>query len=146
MDNFATIDSVRTLGNLAKVGEDKIDPHFFTAQIDVVKFITEERYEEILGLVDTDDYKKIQTAESYFVLSYLIPVINTSSTGNGIVKATGTGDGRAEMLSENDVDRIVERYRDTGEKILAEFSPVIDVNEDDANDRVSTPDVKMIAI
>lgn len=147
MDKFATIDSVRKLGNIAKVDEAKIEPHFFTAQIDVVKFITKEKYEEILGLgEEDDDYKKILTAESYFVLSYLIPVINVSSTGQGIVKATGTGDGRAEMLSENDVDRIVERYRDTAETLLQEFSPKLDADEDGANDRVSTPNVKMIAV
>lgn len=146
MDNFATIDSVRTLGNITQVDEEKITPHLFTAQIDVTKSITKEKYEEVLAEVDTDDYKKVQQAESYFVLSYLIPVINISSTGNGIVKSTGTGEGRTEMLSENDVETIIQRYRDNAEKLLQEFIPEVDYDEDDNNDRVSTPNVKMIAV
>ena len=147
MDYFATYDSVTTLGNLVKVAEEKFSPHFFTAQIDVVKAITKEKYEEVLAEVDTDDYKKIQTAEGYLVLSYAIPFINISSSGDGITKATGYNDSRREILNERDIETIVDRCRDNAEKILQEFRPaLIDSDEDENNDYVSTADVKMIAI
>lgn len=146
---FATYDSVRDLGNLPKVPDPKITPHLQLSKLDVVNVISNETYENIFAKTDPfvqDDYDKLVTAESYFVLSYLVPAINIESSGSGVTKATGFGDSRKENLSEYDLDKIIARYRDNAMKIIKSYVKEVDADENGALDILVTGSVQMACI
>jgi len=144
---FATNESVKEFGNMPSLDVAKITPFFNGARRDVMDVITKEVYDDIVGYdEDAVEYLDLKEAESYMLLKKLVPVVNISSEGDGITKATGTGDNRQENLSEMDLDRIIERYDGWAMAILKRYIPAADVDEDCSNDSVVTSSVTMIAI
>ena len=142
-DYFVTYQKVQSVGNLPKVSQGTIETFFPEAKRDVVDRISQETYDEKFALGDTDDdFLRIQTAEARFVLCYLIPAINISSSGDGITKAQGFGDGRKEIMSEADINLMVSRHKELAEKILKDYAKLVDVDEDEDPDILITPSVQ----
>lgn len=148
-DYFANYELVQKLGNLPKVSQERIEVHFPMAKIDVLDVIGSEAYDGILA--SADDYtaldkSKLEQAESYLTLKYLLPAINIESTGSGATKATGFGDSRKENLSEFDIDRIIQRYSDNAMKILKKYAKSVDADEDGAEDILKVQGISMACI
>jgi hypothetical protein len=146
---FVTYEQVRKLGNVPKVTQEDIEIHFPMAKLEVIDVIGQDNYTAILGGTDgydESDLTKLQTAESYMALKYLIPALNNESTGAGITKATGFGDSRKENLSEYDVDKIIQRYEDSAMKILQRYAKSVDVDEDGAEDVLKVQGISMACI
>jgi len=157
---------VQQLGNVAQVGEELITVHFPMAQIDMMDVIGQDTYEAILLAKDEsftteddplteqiesitytpEDYKKLEQAESYLVLKYLIPTLNIESTGSGVTKATGFGDSRKENLSESDLEKITARYENNAMKILEKYVTILDVDEDGDADIINAGSLMMACI
>ena len=116
------------------------------AQLDVLDVIGDEKYEEILADEESEDYAKLQTAENYLVLKYLLPALNIESTGSGVTKATGFGDSRKENISEFDLDKIINRYESNAMRILKNYAKEVDQDEDGNPDVVSVPGLRMACI
>jgi hypothetical protein len=148
-DYFANYELVQKLGNLPKVSQERIEVHFPMAKIDVLDVIGSDAYEEIFAGTegyDDSDKAKLEQAESYLTLKYLLPAINIESTGSGATKATGFGDSRKENLSEFDLDRIIQRYDDNAMKILKTYARSVDEDEDEAEDLVRVQGISMVCI
>lgn len=148
-DYFVTYQKVRELGNLPNLDQGKITPHFPIAKDDVLDIVGQETYDKIFAMTDTytqDDYDRVQTAEVYFVLKYLIPSLNIESTGAGVTKATGFGDSRKENLSEFELEKLIERYESNAVKILKRYSKTIDQDEDGNDDVLRVQGIGMACI
>lgn len=149
-DFFATYQKVQKIGNLPNVAQEKIEEHIPMAKIDVVDVISEDTYTAILeGASDSftqEDFDKVELAEVYLTLKYLLPALNIESTGSGVTKATGFGDSRKENLSEFDLDKIIGRYQDNAMKILKRYAKTVDVDEDGKQDVVKVQGISMACI
>lgn len=145
---FTTVEKVQQLGNLNSVPEDKIEPHFTTAKIDVIDEIGQDKYDEIYGLGNdgSEAYANLKTAESYMCLKYVVVAINTQSSGNGITKSAGTGDGKQEVLSEADVKDRVAMYNSIAMKILKRYITPTDSDGDGKDDIVNSGSIQWVAI
>ncbi|HMQ98220.1 MAG TPA: hypothetical protein PKE39_04280 [Ignavibacteria bacterium] len=148
MSYFATYEDVQKIGNLGdKVKQAVIEAYLPEAKADVIDRIGEAKYEEIYALgVDDDSYKNVLTAEARFVLYYLIPGLNISTSGDGITKARGVGDGRKENVSELDINTIIQRHKDQAEKLLKPYAKTVDTDEDENPDILITPGLSFAAL
>lgn len=90
--------------------------------------------------------KNVLTAEARFVLYYLIPGLNISTSGDGITKARGIGDGRKENISELDVNTIIQRHKDQAEKLLKPYAKTVDNDADESPDILITPGISFAAL
>ncbi|MBX7047232.1 MAG: hypothetical protein K1X86_15485 [Ignavibacteria bacterium] len=145
--SFATTDTVRNFGNMPQLSDSKIEPFMNGAKRDVQDIITAAKYEEIYGKGEQEpDFLNLQEAESFLLLKKLIRVINISSEGDGISKATGSGDNRQENLSEQDLDNIASNYDEWAMNILKRYIPAADTDGDGSGDYVRTSGITMIAI
>lgn len=150
MPNITNIETIAKIGNLQTLAADnpeKIEIHLLSAKTDVIDIISNDKYEEIEAL-DEDDEDRLQVAnaEAYLALCYIIPAVNIESSGSGVTKSTGFGDGRKENLSELDINSIIDRYRATANKILSKFAPKIDDDEDDSPDIARAGSISMTII
>lgn len=148
MSYFATYQDVQRIGNLGnKVEQQIIEAYLPEAKADVTDRIGSAKYDEIYakGAAD-DDYKNVLTAEARFVLYYLIPGLNISTSGDGITKARGIGDGRKENISELDVNTIIQRHKDQAEKLLKPYAKTVDNDADEAPDILITPGISFAAL
>lgn len=148
-DYFTTYELVQKLGNLPKVSQEKIEVHFPMAQYDVVSVIGKDAYEKIYDVGENyteADKKKLEQAESYMCLKYLLPAINNESTGGGVTKATGFGDSRKENLSEFDLDKIIQRYNDNAMRLLNSYAKSVDTDEDGNEDILKVQGLSMVCI
>lgn len=147
MSFISDTEVVKKLGNLKAVTNDKIDPHFPAAKRDVTGLISNDTYDEYEAKATTDEDRVIiSNAEAYFVLSYLLPSINISSSGDGIKRATGYNESRQENLSKAELDSYIETYRDTAERLLSPYRKLNDSTGDEVSDSVSTTHLKLISI
>lgn len=152
---YTTAEKIKPLANLAVTENGKLEAHFLAAQDDVISIIGRANYDKYLaetiepeeGKEDPELIKeKITMAESYFVLSYALPSLNTISAGTGLQKASGFGDNRQENMSEQDVRTRCEQYRSNAIKLLGKYKPVVD-NDDDGNpDVLITPGLKFAVL
>ena len=128
---LATADIIKSAGNL-KLGDDsKIDLWMPAAQQDVISLIGQSKYDELAALEDTDIKKKIAAlGEANYCLAYLVPSLNNASSGNGFTKASGVGDGRIELLSQNDINDMVLGFREKALKLLSGFVTKADPNSE----------------
>lgn len=138
MNYHTNVELVKLKGNLNQVSDELIEGQFEEARYDVEKLIGKDTYHESIESGDeeetADRFKKIQLAETYFVIKHLVPVINVETDGAGITKATGFNENRKENLSENDIDRIQERWHKKAIDLLAEFMKCDDADEDEECD------------
>ncbi len=148
MGYFTTYEDVQKLGNLGdKVKQTVIEVYFPEAKADVVDRISQAEYDRILALgTDDDNYKNVLTAETRFVLYYLIPGLNVSTAGDGITKARGVGDGRKENISEFDVNTIIQRHKVQAEKLLKPYAKTVDEDADENPDILITPGISFAAL
>lgn len=133
---FANTESVGIFGNIksyAATHADDIQIYFPSAKKDMIRLVGEKKYNEVIDKLGEDpthdDVIIFKQAESFFVIARLIPKLNIVSTGAGVTKAEGFGDGRKELLTENDIDSVVKRYRDDAELLLQDY--IIITDEDD---------------
>jgi hypothetical protein len=148
-DYFTTYELVQKLGNLPKVSQEKIEVHFPMAKLDVLDVIGAAAYDDIYdvsGDYTADDKVKLEQAEAYMTLKYLLPAINNESTGGGVTKSTGFGDSRKENLSELDLDKIIQRYDDNAMKILKKYAKSVDTDEDGNEDILKVQGLSMACI
>jgi len=148
-DYFVTYGLVQQLGNLPKVSEEKISVHFPMAKIDVIDVIGQDNYTKLFAVTTpftAEDKEKLEQAESYLTLKYLIPALNNESTGSGVTKATGFGDSRKENLSEYDLDKLTQRYNDNAMKILSLYKKSVDIDEDGNEDVLKVQGISMACI
>jgi hypothetical protein len=148
-DYFTTYELVQQLGNIPLVPEAKINIHFPMAKLDVLNVIGADNYTAIFGATNpysSEDTDKLALAESYLVLKYLIPAMNTETTGAGVTKATGFGDSRKENLSEYDLEKMIQRYNDNAMKILNQYAKSVDKDEDGNEDILKVQGISMACI
>jgi len=148
MSYFITYEDVQKVGNLgSKVAQSVIEVYFPEAKADVIDRIGTAKYDEIYALgVNDDSYKVVRTAEARFALYYLIPQLNISTSGDGITKARGVGDGRKENISELDVNAIIQRHKDQAEKLLKPYTLLVDNDADEYPDILITPGLSFAAL
>ena len=147
MSYFATYQDVQNVGNLSKVEQSVIEVYLPEAKADVIDRIGSAKYDEVYALgAENDDYKNIRTAETRFVLYYLIPGLNISTSGDGITKARGVGDSRKENISELDINTIIQRHKDQAEKLLKPYTQLVDNDEDENPDILITPGLSFAAM
>jgi hypothetical protein len=111
--------------------------------------IGKDAYEKIYDVGENyteADKKKLEQAESYMCLKYLLPAINNESTGGGVTKATGFGDSRKENLSEFDLDKIIQRYNDNAMRLLNSYAKSVDTDEDGNEDILKVQGLSMVCI
>jgi hypothetical protein len=136
---LADTDLIKKLSNLKgiKPADDyKITVHMPTAKQDTIDIIGQEKYDELTGEeADADEKAWCASGEAYFALSYIVPAINIVSSGAGITKSTGFKDSRVENLNENDIEKIIQRYKDLAIKILSKFQKTIDEDAGEDEDR-----------
>jgi hypothetical protein len=119
---LATADKIKSAGNLKLKTDDLITLWLPAAQLDVVKLIGQAKYDELAALEDTDINKKIAAlGEANFCLAYMMPGLNNATSGNGITKSSGVGDGKIELLSENDIESKVNKHRNEAVRLLSGF-------------------------
>lgn len=125
---------IKQVGNIEKVNEaTKITPLMPLGKRDVIKIIGQEKYTEMLAKEETDqDRKVIALAEVYACLCYIAPSINKVSSGAGYTKSTGFQDSRQEMMSEHELQQVVEGYRATYVGLLEDYKVTKD-NDADGN-------------
>jgi hypothetical protein len=146
-DYFITYDVVQKVGNLPKVAQATIEEFFPEAKRDVIDRIGQANYDTYFAKGDTDDdFLRIRTAEARYVLCYLIPAVNVSTSGDGITKEQGFGDSRRVVMSEADINLMVDRQRELADKILTPYARLIDLDEDEDNDVIKVPNIGMAAI
>lgn len=153
-NQFATEEKVKQFGNLENVSSATLlTVHFAGARRDVLDIIDEEKYDaifaaklETVGDYSTADYENLEEAECKFVLARAVGPLNVSSSGNGMTRATGYGDGRQENLSFDEIQKLKDMYTEEAMKILKRYIAVPDADEDDNDDYVVTSNITMIAI
>lgn len=151
---IADVTKVQELGNLPSVKAEILEPFFPQARKEMKKYIGADLY--ALFASDNewdedadyngDDTELIKAAEAYLVLCYAVGPLNVNSSGAGFTKSQGFGDGKKEILSENDIKGLEDRYRGFAEEILEDYIPALDADEDDNPDRLITGGFKMAAI
>lgn len=129
---------VKTEGNLPdSIDDEKLDPHIQKAVIEMKKIITVEKYIEIDGKDEQDeDYITCSIAEANLALSYAIPVLNIETQGSGIVRTKGWDQSRSDLLSQSEVDKLVERFRQIAMDLLLPFIPQVESTEELPADEV----------
>lgn len=152
-DYFTSTNAVGSFGNLKKFADDadnqqQIEDLFPSAKKDVVRLVGSDKYDELIAEKDNEDNEDVKLftqAESYFVLARLIPQINILSTGGGVTKVEGFGDGRKEYLNESDLESLIKRYRNDAEDLLQEFMVIKDEDNEDIPNIVVGSGFGMIA-
>lgn len=135
---LTTIGQVKQEGNLpASIDNGVLETHLMKAVIELKKILTEDKYDYIAGLDPEDDaYIACSLAEANLALSFAIPALNMETAGTGIVRSKGWDQSRSDLLSQGEVDRLIERYRNTAMDLLGPYIPQIESTEDDPADEV----------
>lgn len=145
---ITTTDLIKQVGNIEKVNAaTKITPLMPLGRRDVIKIIGQTKYDEMLTEeADAGGKKIIALAEAYACLCYIAPSINKVSSGAGFTKATGFQDSRQEMMSETELQQVINGYRVTYQGLLEDYKAATDTDEDGNTDSVSAGHVKFISI
>lgn len=157
MSEYITnIDTIKNLGNLTAVKEEKITPHLLSAKIKVIDLIGQTNYDLLIDAGNEhpnagnpftkEDFDKASIGEAYMVVSLLVRPLNTETSGAGITKSTGFNNSKKENLSEMDVDKMIMYYRDESKNTLKAYTKSIDTDLDGKNDQVVVEGIKMTSI
>jgi hypothetical protein len=89
-------------------------------------------------------------AECLLAFGYAIPFLNIETSGRGIVSSKGWDQSRSELMSQSQVDQLVEKVREQAMNLLSPYLPEIDdtTDEDDEQENVilQAGGISMIAI
>lgn len=145
---LTTLAQVKQEGNLPASIEDAVlETHLAKAAIEVKKILTEDKYNYIAGLGEEDDaHIACSLAEANLTLAYAIPSLNIETAGTGIVRSKGWDQSRSDLLSQGEVDRLIERYRNTAMDLLGPYIPQVESTEDDPADEVKGSNYYMAAL
>lgn len=106
--------------------------HITKAVIEMKKILTEDKYEYISELDEEDDaYLACSLAEANLALHYAIPALNIETAGTGIVRSKGWDQSRSDLLSQGEVDRLIERYKNTAMNLLGPYIPQAEIDADE---------------
>jgi flagellar biosynthesis component FlhA len=152
------IESIEDLineGNLgSKTSEKILTPHLFSAELELRKAITTEKYDEYLEYKTSEDAEEKQVhatlkkAEINLALSYAVHALNIETQGSGIVRSKGWDQSRSDLLSRNEVKDLSEHFREIAMRLIQPYLPEdsTTVNEDDTPDDIDTGSIMMSAI
>lgn len=129
---------VKQEGNLpASIDDTVLATHIVKAVIEMKKILTEDKYKYIADLDEEDDaYLACSLAEANLALFYAIPALNIETAGTGIVRSKGWDQSRSDLLTQGEVDRLIERYRNTAMNLLGPYIPQVESTEDNPADEV----------
>lgn len=130
---LTTLDQVKQEGNLpASIDDSVLATHITKAVIEMKKILTEDKYEYISELDEEDDaYLACSLAEANLALHYAIPALNIETAGTGIVRSKGWDQSRSDLLSQGEVDRLIERYKNTAMSLLGPYIPQVEIDADE---------------
>lgn len=130
---MTTCSQVKQEGNLpASMDDSVLATHITKAVIEMKKILTEDKYEYISELDEEDDaYLACSLAEANLALHYAIPALNIETAGTGIVRSKGWDQSRSDLLSQGEVDRLIERYKNTAMSLLGPYIPQVEIDADE---------------
>jgi hypothetical protein len=123
----ATAGDVRNEGNLPKVSDSVITPHIQKAEVKLRRILGDSVYDDIANLQGSyaqSDKDRLVLAESLFALFYLIPVINTVTSGEGgITREIGFGETTTRYIDHQEAVGIANMYYNRGMAVIDEYIP-----------------------
>lgn len=139
---------VKQEGNLpASLDDGVLATHLAKAEIEVKKILTAAKYDYIAGLDPEDDaFIACSLAEANLALSFAIPALNIETAGNGIVRSKGWDQSRSDLLSQGEVDRLIERYKNIALNLLGPYIPQNESTVDEPADEVKGSNWYMAAL
>lgn len=147
MKTFADTGTMRDEGNLPlTIKDDKLQPHLDKASIELRKLLTDDKYDEYANDVKSDNYEILKIAEANLALSYAVTSLNIETHGSGIVRSKGWDESRSELLSQSELDKLREYYRNIAMKMVAPFLPQPEVAEDEEASEVVGSTFRMSAL
>lgn len=147
MKTFADYGRIRDEGNLPEAIKDgKIVPHLTKATIEMKKILTAEEYEKKLAETDSDDFETLAIAEANLALSYAVTSLNIETHGTGIVRSKGFDESRSDLLSQNEVERLRDYYRNIAMNLLAPFIPQPESTEETPANEIIGSNYRMSAL
>jgi len=147
MQTFADTGKIREEGNLPETIKDgKLVPHLTKASIEMKKILTATEYEKKLTENDSDDFDVLAIAEANLALSYAVTSLNIETQGTGIVRSKGFDESRSDLLSQNEVERLREYYRNIAMNLLAQFIPQPESTEETPANEVVGGNYRMSAL
>lgn len=134
---LTTASQVILEGNLpSDLDEEKISPHIDAAETWLREYISDEVYEEYEADDDEDpqsDRGLLAKAEALLAIETLLPVLNirANPTSGGIVASVGFAESKNQLISQDELDRLTQRFHDRAMAIVARF---VEIELDDAGD------------
>lgn len=84
---------------------DKLAPHLIEAEKRMRELIGNDKYDELEGLGDGEEYNQASLAESYLTGFFAFPTLGLRPTDRGgFVRATGMDQSRNELMSKRELD------------------------------------------
>jgi hypothetical protein len=138
---LATAAGVRSECNLpTTITDTMLAAHIISANIELKRLLDageEEVYADVLAESETEQRSIHCTkAENLLAFAYAIPFLNIETSGRGLVSAKGWDGSRSELMSQGQVDQLVDKVREQAMNLLIPYLPVED---DDTTDEEKTP-------
>lgn len=147
MKTFADYGRIRDEGNLPETIRDgKLVPHLAKATIEMKKILTAAVYDEKVADTDSDDFETLAIAEANLALSYAVTSLNIETHGTGIVRSRGFDESRSDLLSQSEVERLREYYRNIAMDLIVPFIPQPESTEEDPSTEVIGGNYRMSAL
>jgi hypothetical protein len=140
-------EQVKQEGNLPEtINDEKLETHIIKAVLEMKKIITVDKYEEIKNLdANDDDYITCSLAEANLTIAYALPSLNIETQGAGIVRTKGWDESRSDLLSQNELTKLCQHYRDVAMDLLKPFIPQVESTDIPA-DEVTGGNWKLTAL
>ena len=154
---LSTAAGVRSECNLPDTIKDAmLTPHLASAKIEMQRLLNAglvegdgDVYSEILAEADTEIRSIICTkAENLLAFAYALPFLNIETSGRGIVSVKGWDASRSELMSQGQVEQLVEKVREQAMNLLSPYLSTVDDDTTDDQDQpiVRAGGIDMIAI
>ncbi|MDD4291985.1 MAG: hypothetical protein PHX51_07120 [Clostridia bacterium] len=109
--------------------------------------MTDAVYEETEAKGENDpDYDTCAIAEANLTLSYAITSLNIDTHGTGIVRSKGFDEGRSDLLSQNEVERLRTYYKNIAMDLLKPYIPQMESTEDVPADELRGANYRLSAV
>jgi hypothetical protein len=127
---LATEAKVKSEGNLdASIKDEKITPHLFKASVELKKILSADVYTKVESYKDSqvaaekEMFDVCQIAEANLAMSYAVKVLNIQTQGNGLVRTQGWDQSRSENLSQNEVEKLSDHFRNVAMNLIDPYIP-----------------------
>lgn len=134
---LTTASQVILEGNLpSDLDEEKIDPHIDAAETRLREYLTDDVYDDLEADDDEDpqsDKQLLAKAEALLAIETLLPVLNirANPTSGGIVASIGFAESKNQLIGQDELDRLTQRFHDRAMAIVAKF---VEFETDDDGD------------